>query len=102
MDEQPQDQNVEINAGATAQEPGDNKLEDVKARAMKALTPLLSEIKDMDPERKFDICISAMRYTDDKELANAALEAALAIEETGTKAEALVELINEINYLQQA
>lgn len=98
MDDQQQNPSIE-NVEST---PADSKMEDVKARAMKALTPLLSEIQDMDPERKFDICISAMRYTDDKDLADAALEAALAIEETGTKAEALVELINEINYLQQA
>ena len=101
MDDQQQDQNAENNTNDSPR-PTDSKLEDVKARAMQALTPLLGDIKDMDPERKFDICINAMRYTDDKDLANAALEAALAISETGTKAEALVELINEINYLQQA
>jgi hypothetical protein len=33
---------------------------------------------------------------------NVALNAALEISEDETKAEALVELINEINYLQQA
>jgi poly-gamma-glutamate capsule biosynthesis protein CapA/YwtB (metallophosphatase superfamily) len=82
--------------------PQNDHLEDVKRQAMHALTPLLADIKDMDPERKFDICMSAMRYTDNKELANAALEAALDINENSTKAEALVELINEINYLQQA
>jgi 3-methyladenine DNA glycosylase/8-oxoguanine DNA glycosylase len=82
--------------------PQNDHLEDVKRQAMHALTPLLADIKEMDPERKFDICMSAMRYTDNKELANAALEAALDINENGTKAEALVELINEINYLQQA
>jgi hypothetical protein len=80
----------------------EDKLEEVKRRAMHTLTPLIADIQDMDPERKFDICLSAMRYTDNKDLADAALEAALAIDETGTKAEALVELINEINYLQQA
>lgn len=70
-----------------------------KSRAMDALVPLLDNIQDIDPERKFDICINAMRYTDNKALAEPALEAALSIAEAGPKAEALVELINEIDYL---
>jgi hypothetical protein len=97
MDDENTDSNGSENP--TAQ---NDQLEDVKKRAMHALTPLIADIKDMDPERKFDICLSAMRYTDNKELANVALNAALEISEDGTKAEALVELINEINYLQQA
>jgi hypothetical protein len=79
-----------------------NNLEEVKRRAMHELTPLIADVQGMDPERKFEISLSAMRYTDNKDLANVALEAALAIAEKGAKAEALVELINEINYLQQA
>jgi hypothetical protein len=97
MDDENTDSNGSENP--TAQ---NDQLEDVKKRAMHALTPLIADIKDMDPERKFDICLSAMRYTDNKELANVALNAALEISEDETKAEALVELINEINYLQQA
>lgn len=77
-----------------------NQLDDIKKQALEALTPIIDNL-DIDPERKFDICISAMRFTDDKAIAKVALEAALAIEEKGPKAEALVELVNEINYLQQ-
>lgn len=75
-------------------------LDAVKQRALKELVPVLDDLKGLEPERKFDICIAAMRYTDNKLLAETALDAALAIEEKGTKAEALVELVNEINYLQ--
>lgn len=84
---------------AAGEEPS-TELDSVKKRALQALTPLLGSL-DVDPERKFDICISAMRFTDNKDLAATALDTALAIKEDGTKAEALVELINEINYLQQ-
>jgi hypothetical protein len=77
------------------------QLDDVKRRALDALTPLLGNL-DMDAERKFDICMNAIRFTDNKDLADVALQAALAIPEEGAKAEALVELVNEINYLQQA
>lgn len=74
-------------------------LEGAKKRAMDALVPIIRDLKDVSPERKFDICLSALRYTDDNDLVNVALDAALSIEEFGTKAEALVELVNEINYL---
>ncbi len=74
-------------------------LSKVKSKAMDALVPLLDNIQDIDPERKFDICINAMRYTDNKALAEPALDAALAIADPGPKAEALVELINEVVYL---
>ena len=75
-------------------------LENVKQRAQSALAPLMGEV-EMEAERKFDICMSAIRMTDNRDLVEVALEAALAIEAKGTKAEALVELINEISYLQQ-
>jgi len=80
----------------------DTDLTEVKRRALEALTPLLTQMQDISPERKFDICLSAMRFTDNKDLAESALEAALKIDESGTKAEALVELVNEIDYLSQA
>lgn len=86
---------------STQETPQGNALDSVKKRALEALTPLIDGL-DLDAERKFDICMSALRFTDNKDLADVALNAALAIEEKGAKAEALVELVNEINYLQQA
>lgn len=71
----------------------------VKRQALAALAPLLGSLQT-NPERKFEICMSAMRFTDDASLAAVALDAALAIEDNGPKAEALVELINEIDYLE--
>lgn len=79
-----------------------NDLSNIKRRAIEALTPLLSNIQNTSPERKFDICLSAIRFTGNKGLAEPALEAALKIEEADAKAEALVELINEIDYLGQS
>ena len=87
----------------TGTEPKKNdKLEEVKQRAMQALVPVMKDLDGIDPERRFDICLTAMRYSDDADLAGVALDAALAIEDNGPKAEALVSLINEINYLEQA
>lgn len=84
---------------ATAPAAANSDLGSVKQKAMAALVPLLDSIQDLSPERKFDICLSAIRLTDNRDLAATALDAALAIQEDGTKAEALVELINEIDYL---
>lgn len=86
----------------TNSENANSELDTIKRRALEALVPLMHDMQEVDTERKFDLCISAMRFTDNKELAAVALEAALAIESNGTKAEALVTLINEINYLQQS
>jgi hypothetical protein len=81
---------------------GDANLDSIKTKAIEALTPIIDSLDNMDPERKFDICLTALRYTDNHHLAESALNAAMAIQEKGTKAEALVELINEINYLENA
>ncbi|MEO8911895.1 MAG: hypothetical protein ABI303_02835 [Candidatus Saccharimonas sp.] len=107
-----QDDSTQTNQGSTEatdtnlsdikQPNGVKPLDQVKKEALQALTPIVDEIKDMDPERKFEICISAIRSTDNKDLAEAALKAALGIEDSTSKAEALVELITEINYLEKA
>ena len=86
----------------TATNDENSNLESIKSRAIEELTPIIDSLDNMDPERKFDICLTAMRYTDNHDLAEPALKAAMAIQEKGTKAEALVELINEINYLEKA
>jgi hypothetical protein len=85
---------------APAQSNSDRQLEKVKKRALTALVPLISSM-DVDPQRKFDICMNAVRFSNNKELVTVALDAALAIEEKGAKAEALVDILNEINYLQR-
>lgn len=79
----------------------DPRLASAKRRALEELAPLLGNL-DVDPDRKFEICMSAIRLTDNRELVDAALEAALAIPDAGSKAEALVELVTEITYLEQS
>ena len=98
------DDNQNSDNGNNQEQPVNNtadKLDSTKKRALESLAPLLGSL-NVDPERKFEICMNAIRFTDNKDLVETALEAAEAIEEKGTKAEALVELITEINYLQQA
>jgi hypothetical protein len=80
--------------------PATDSLEDAKRQAMEALTPLLAEL-EVGPERKFALSMSAIRLTNNKDLVQGALQAALAIPENGPKAEALLELVTEIDYLQK-
>ncbi|CAN5175577.1 hypothetical protein BH09PAT3_BH09PAT3_6510 [soil metagenome] len=100
MDENQSEQNVPNNEQPDAPVAVVDKLEDAKKQAMTALAPLIGSL-DVDPEKKFEICMNTIRLTNDRELVSTALQAALSIDEENVKAEALVELINEINYLQQ-
>jgi hypothetical protein len=77
-----------------------SKLQDARNKAMKALVPIINNITDVEPERRFDISLKAMRFTEDSSLVDSVLDAALAIKNESAKAEALVELINEIDYLE--
>ena len=105
MDEQ-QDQQVENSSVENA--PVDNnqnptsELELVRKAALQALAPILGEVKNMNPERKFELSMSAMRFTDNKAIAPHVLNAALEITDPESKAEALIELITELNYLENA
>lgn len=95
-----QDQGQQNDQPAAAAPETDQHLTEAKKRALAALVPLMGDL-EVDPEQKFNMCMNAIRSTDNKELVPAALDAALAIEDKRAKAEALVELVNEINYLQQ-
>lgn len=99
MDEQPK---TAPDAPEQTAVTGSKNLDEVKRRALEALAPTLSSLEDMDPERKYSLCINALRATDNESLAEPALEAALQIADQSTKAEALIEIITEVNYLQQA
>lgn len=105
MDEQ-QDQQVDNssvdNAFVDNSRNPTNELELVRKAALQALAPILDEVKNMDPERKFELCMSAMRFTDNKSLAPNVLNAALEITDPESKAEALIDLITELNYLENA
>jgi hypothetical protein len=76
------------------------QLLDAKRRATEALVPLLGDLQT-DAETKFNICMSTIRTTDNTGLIPLALESAMAIENKALKAQALVDLINEINYQQR-
>jgi len=70
----------------------------VKSRALDELMKILPDANGLTPERRFDIYLSAIRIAGNSQSAEAALGAAMAIEDRDKRATALSELIDEIEY----
>lgn len=81
--------------------PAGNSLEDIKKGALNELRPLVDKL-DVSPEEKFDTYLLLIRSTDDKELIPASYEAARAITDETRRAQALLDVIKEIDYLSGA
>ena len=77
-----------------------HELIDVKQKALKQLTPLMDEL-DQPPEDKFRTIMMMIQSSDDQSLVKKAYEAANAIEDEKLKAQALLDIVNEINYFTQ-
>ncbi len=77
-----------------------SRLAEVKARALESLLPLVQQANEFSPEKRFDIYMSAVRNSGNAQSAEDALEAALAIEDQSSRASALSELIDEVEYAE--
>ncbi len=75
----------------------DSDLESIKKDALGELRPLVDKL-DLPADEKFDTLLLIIRSTDDKGLIGAAHEAAKAIEDDSRRAEALLDVIKEIDY----
>lgn len=75
-------------------------LESIKNEALNELRPLLDRV-DIPVEEKFDTYLMLIRSTDDAELIGPAHTAAQAITDEKRKAEALLDIIKEIDYLSK-
>lgn len=76
--------------------PGD--LDTIKQDALNELRPLVDKL-NVAPEEKFDTYLLLLRSTDDKALIAPAHEAARAIADEARRAQALLDVIKEIDYL---
>lgn len=72
-------------------------LESIKKDALTELRPLVDKL-NLAPEDKFDTLLLIIRSTDDKTLVPQAHETAKLIEDDGRRAEALLDVIKEIDY----
>jgi len=73
-------------------------LEDIKKDALTELRPLVEKL-DLEPEEKFDTYLLLIRSTDDKALIAPAHAAAQSIADESRRAQALLDIIKEIDYL---
>lgn len=78
----------------------DEPLENIKKDALSELRPLVDKL-NVPPEEKFDALLLLIRSTDDTELVAPAHEAAKSITDSTRRAEALLEIIKEIDYLSR-
>ncbi len=79
---------------------GSADLDEIKLAALKELQPLMGKV-DLPAEEKFDTYLMLIRSTDDKSLIAPAHVAAQNISDEKRKAEALLEIIKEIDYLSR-
>ncbi len=76
-------------------------LDGVKQEAITELRPLVDKLT-LEPEEKFDTYLLLIRSTDDKSLIAPAHEAAKAITDEARRAQALLDIIKEIDFLSGA
>jgi hypothetical protein len=75
-------------------------LQEIKSKALEQLSPLVNKL-DQSPEEKYKTLMMLIQSSDNHELIKEAYAAANSIEDEKVKAEALVNIINEINYFTQ-
>lgn len=80
--------------------PATNDLETIKKDALSELRPIIDKVS-LPPEEKFNTYLMLIRSTDDATLIGPAHTAAQAITDEKQRAEALLDIIKEIDYLSQ-
>ncbi|HCM52063.1 TPA: hypothetical protein DIS56_02945 [Candidatus Saccharibacteria bacterium] len=77
-----------------------NRIIQVRQKALQALLQNIDQI-DSEPSRRFEILMMALRTTFSEDLLEKALDAALQIEEPNSRAEALLDVLNESKAAEQ-
>ena len=95
-EERPEEPNVgSVDEPTLSETPAE--LLEVKKSALQELSPLLDEL-DQPADEKLDILMMTIQATDDQALLPQALETAKKIEDKKARAEAMLDIIQEINY----
>jgi hypothetical protein len=74
-----------------------DELLDIKQQALQQLTPLIGHL-EQNPEEKFRTTMMMIQAADNDSLIKAAYDAALQIPDEKIRAQALLDIVNEINY----
>lgn len=78
----------------------DSDLLNIKQQALTQLSPLVGQL-DQTPEEKFRTTMMMIQASDDQKMIPDAFEAAKQIKDDKARAQALLDVINEINYFTQ-
>jgi len=73
---------------------------DIKQKALGQLSPLVGHL-DQSPEDKFRTTMMMIQASDDQSLVQQAYDAAQQIQDEKIRAQALLDIVNEINYFTQ-
>lgn len=84
----------------SADKNADNDLIDLKQEALTKLSPLVGHL-DQSPDEKFRTLMMMIQASDDQKLVREAYETALKIDDEKDRAQALLDIVNEINYFTQ-
>ena len=79
---------------------GSNDLLDIKKDALEELAPLVSHL-DQTPEEKFKTTMMMIQASDNQSLVKDAYDTAKQITDEKARAQALLDIVNEINYFSQ-
>lgn len=90
---------VDVSAPGPSTNSNDELL-DLKQQVLQHLSPLVSHL-DQTPEEKFRTTMMMIQASDDQTLIKTAFEAAQQITDDKARAQALLDIINEINYFTQ-
>lgn len=77
-----------------------HRLIDIKVKALDELAPLIDDL-DMPSEDKFRTVMMMIQASDNQDLVEKAYEIAHSIEDEKARAQALLDVVNEINYFTQ-
>lgn len=77
-----------------------NDLEDIKRNALAQLSPLVNKL-EQTPEEKYKTIMMMIQASDNQDLISEAYDNAQKITDEKIKAEALLNIVNEINYFAQ-
>lgn len=97
VDESSQSNTTDAPVASSPQDNISDDLSQIKQDALAQLSPIVSEL-DQSPEEKYRTLMMLIQASDDQTLIKAAYEAANQIDDKKVRAEALLNIVNEINY----
>ncbi len=100
MDELASEQPAAPAAPSPVGTPSNDELLSMKQAALQQLNPLVGHL-DQSPEEKFRTVMMMIQATDDHTKLGEAFDLAKQISDDKTRAQALLDVINEINYFTQ-